>query len=516
MIYFVNFGMPEKKSGIEHAELKRLALFKKKNIEAKIVTRDWFRDLHRTANNSGVSDDQMINMFDYFQGRVDAESKIVKVDDLDFGLADLQYNDEEENNRYIVTRKNGVMVARVNYEFNDKRVVSVELFDGYNNLYRVDIFDSRGFKTLEQWYSPDNKIINEVWVDEKGRPAIAAYYRKDGQGKLQKSGWKLIALDGSERQFDTIEEILHYFLECLNEVKDNQEYKNIFVIDRALLGDWGFVHMPKDAYMVAYMHNAQTSDAQNPNDILLNNNYEFLLNNLDKYDAVVSATQKQTKDIKDRFKPTAKSFTIPVGIVKEDSLTSPRVPMNDREFGKVIAVARIAWEKHLDDLVRAVAIAKKEVPQITLDLYGYADTSDNYKAKRAVEKVIKDNQLENVVTFKGYTTNIEEIEKNAQVFGLTSRMEGFNLAVMEAISNGMVGVTYDVNYGPNEIIQNENNGFIVPFDDYQAMGQKLIKLFKDPELLQQYSDNAYDSAERYSEENVWNSWQELINDAKLK
>lgn len=41
----------------------------------------------------------------------------------------------------------------------------------------------------------------------------------------------------------------------------------------------------------------------------------------------------------------------------------------------------------------------------------------------------------------------------------------------------------------------------------------MIKLFKDKKLMQEFSTNAYSSSERYSNENVWHAWQELLKDA---
>ena len=87
---------------------------------------------------------------------------------------------------------------------------------------------------------------------------------------------------------------------------------------------------------------------------------------------------------------------------------------------------------------------------------------------------------------------------------------------MEALSNGMVGVTYDVNYGPNELVVDGKNGFVVPFGDIKAMAAKFVELFTHPDELQQMSDQAYELSDRYSEANVWKAWQALLDDAKKK
>lgn len=119
-----------------------------------------------------------------------------------------------------------------------------------------------------------------------------------------------------------------------------------------------------------------------------------------------------------------------------------------------------------------------------------------------------------MVSFKGYTTAIDEVENQAMMFGLTSRMEGFNLAVMEGIAHGLISFTYDVNYGPNEIVENDVNGNVVPYGDYEAMAQAIIKVLQDQQLAQRYSTGAYTSAERYSEKQVWQAWQVLLDDAQ--
>jgi poly(glycerol-phosphate) alpha-glucosyltransferase len=78
----------------------------------------------------------------------------------------------------------------------------------------------------------------------------------------------------------------------------------------------------------------------------------------------------------------------------------------------------------------------------------------------------------------------------------------------------LIGFTYDVNYGPNEIIEDGINGRIVANGDYKALAAAILDVLRDPELAQQYSTGAYDSAKRYSETNVWQAWQALLKDAQ--
>ncbi|CAH0416244.1 glycosyltransferase [Periweissella fabaria] len=511
MIYFINFGMPAKKSGIEHAQLKRAHLFDKNKTAYYFLTRDWVYDSHVTAHEAGINDSQMINMFDFYQQALFVEPKELHVNDIEFGLKNLHFTDESDNSRFIVKRANNQMVARFNYIKESQQVYSVEMFDGFNNLYRVDFYDQRGFCSKSQWYTPDNKIGTETWYTPGGQIVLRNFNRKNAVNEVEKTGWLLSEHGGTIHQFDTIDELFEFFL---NQINEQSSETNIFVLDRSSLADQALTRLHKPAFTVMYLHSSQAGDAQDPMNSVMNNNYEYALTNVDKYSAVVSATQKQAKDVKARFPTIQRNYVIPVGVVPEVILEQTRIKMNTRTFGKIVAVARIAYEKRLGDLIRAVALAHEKFPEVSLDLYGYADSTDNYAEKRKITALIKELDLEDVVTFKGYIDDVQSILDDAQIFGLTSLMEGFNLAIMEAISHGVVGITYDVNYGPNEIIQDNINGYVVPFNDYKAMGAKIISVLTHKRTLQRLSNGAYESAHRYSEENVWQAWQQLLDDAK--
>ncbi|MBS0937697.1 glycosyltransferase [Lactiplantibacillus plantarum] len=514
MIYFINFGMPDKKSGIEHAELKRLKLFEAHEYPCKIITRDWYIDAHATAQRAGVDDDHLLNMFDYFQHTQHVEQNILKAQDIDLGLKNLLYSEEVDNNRYIVTRTSDRLVARINYDKKfAKQVTSVELFDNVGNLYRVDFYDSRGFKSQIQWYTPDNKIGTKEWLDINGRVKLKAFYRYGVSDKknLIHTGWWLDDTEGKKYTFDTVDSLFEHFLNLVN-----SQGKNIFVLDRSLLADAALTRMKRKAFTVYHFHSSQVGDSSDPMNSMMNNHYEYGLVNINKYSAVISATQHQTDDIKKRFDPKVKMYTIPVGIVPEKVLSAPRVSMSKRTYGKVIAVARIASEKRLDDLVRAVKIVHDNIPEVTLDLYGYADSTNNFAEKKHVQKVADDLNISDLVTFKGYVNDVASVYDDAQIFGLTSTMEGFNLAIMEAISHGVLGLTYDVNYGPNNIIEDAVNGYIVENGNYEELAHKMINVLSNNDLLQKLSTGAYETSLRYSSDNIWKLWKQLIEDAQTE
>ena len=225
-------------------------------------------------------------------------------------------------------------------------------------------------------------------------------------------------------------------------------------MDRTHLADWALLNLDRPAYTVLHLHNSHAGDAQEPMHSVMNNFYEFGLMNSNGYDAIVSATEKQTLDVSKRFNPQSKLFTIPVGVVPNEVFSEKRIDMKERRVHSVLVTARVAPEKRIDHIIRAIGIARQTVPDITLDFYGYVDHRDDDSAQKAINAAIKEYHMEEAVHQFEYANNVGELQKDFQVYALASIMEGFNLSLMEAISHGMVGVTYDVNYGPNELIVN--------------------------------------------------------------
>lgn len=82
MFFFVNQYLLSSNSSIEHAEIKRLKLFKEHQTAAKLVTRDFDNIIHATLGRFGLSDDQLVNMFDFFAGTTDYQGHNLHTKDL--------------------------------------------------------------------------------------------------------------------------------------------------------------------------------------------------------------------------------------------------------------------------------------------------------------------------------------------------------------------------------------------------------------------------------------------------
>ena len=193
---------------------------------------------------------------------------------------------------------------------------------------------------------------------------------------------------------------------------------------------------------------------------------------------------------------------IPNGI---DFKKIERITASDVE-SDIIFVGRLIKDKHVDILIKAVELVKKEVPDVSCIVIG--DGPEKEKLKRLVYNL----KLENNIKLTGFLDGNDVISymKSSKVFVLPSTGEGFALAPVEANACGLPVVT--VNYKKNATCDfvNNGNGFICELSKEDIAEKIFMGLDKRKdmkrnciEIAKQYEwDNIVDLTERFIREVV--------------
>jgi poly(glycerol-phosphate) alpha-glucosyltransferase len=605
MHFFVNENLAAQGSGIEHAQIQRQKLFRKYGTPSKVVTRTYNPNGHRDLLAWELLDHEVLNLFDFYAGTESVEEKIVLKEDVNWGghrqVTDWTTDEMDPSGATFLAFEDAThqrLLGRVHTDpAHENRVTVVEVFEHFGNLYRVDTYDSRGFVSREQLMDPDGKINVNIYLDKHGKPFLEEFIRVRAprqtevalrarkadeqlnannmaaqekhqephqltQEEVQKAqedfrapiefpaAYRLTKPSGLVYMLDTFDDLASEFLNDLNNIYFSKERANVFIMDRTSNGEDGILKLDRPAYTAFHIHNLHASDTRDVMTTEENNNYEFGFAHYNDYNAFLSATPRQSKDIKKRYQlANSKAVTIPVGIVPERIREFDRKPVAERPAGSILMIVRRAPDKRINGVLGAILSAKKKRKDLPmhLDVYGYYDNTGQNKTIRDIlamydkygftrpqlldangqptEDLLAAQKIDDeFLTIHDYVTDREElyeIHRNHQIYGLDSIMEGFNISMMEAMANGLVGVSTDVNYGPNDLILNGKNGYLTAWapDGEEGtytdeMGERLIELFDDPKKLQKFSDAAYDNSDRYYEETVWGDWQSFESDVE--
>jgi glycosyltransferase involved in cell wall biosynthesis len=138
----------------------------------------------------------------------------------------------------------------------------------------------------------------------------------------------------------------------------------------------------------------------------------------------------------------------------------------------------------------------------------YGDARDEEYEK--IQKKIIEYRLENNIVFCGRSNDMETEYQNAAIYVMTSLQEGLPMVLLEAKSNKLPLVSFDIETGPDEIIQDGINGYLVPAYDVQIMAEKICFLIENKDLRMKFSYQTKLDLEKFDSETIIEKWNELI------
>jgi poly(glycerol-phosphate) alpha-glucosyltransferase len=229
--------------------------------------------------------------------------------------------------------------------------------------------------------------------------------------------------------------------------------------------------------------------------------YKPMLDARERHGAVVFLTNAQRADAEVVYGEQANFAVIPHPVAPV-----PQVPFEDRDPNLVVMLARLDGQKRIPHAIASFAHVVKALPQARLEIYGQGPEAE------ALQRLIDELGLRANVTLAGYTKNPAAVYERASCSLLTSRFEGFGLVLLESLSHGCPVVSYDVKYGPADIVADGVNGFLVGSAMQQQMARRVVEILTDENLRRRLSENAAKPRTEFSEESFVARWSELFHE----
>ncbi len=176
----------------------------------------------------------------------------------------------------------------------------------------------------------------------------------------------------------------------------------------------------------------------------------------------------------------------------------------ETESKKILSVGRFGKEKGYDLLVEVAEKVKTKHEDWSWDIYGDGETFTK------IQRMIQQKNLEGFVHLKGNALNMKELYPNYAFLVLTSYREGLPLVLLEAKANKLPVISFDILTGPREIINDQEDGFLVEPYDTDMMADKIHTLIENAELRQAFSKNTEKNIEKFSKDRITKEWELLF------
>ena len=193
-------------------------------------------------------------------------------------------------------------------------------------------------------------------------------------------------------------------------------------------------------------------------------------------------------------------------------LNSESLPERDPDHidNRIVSVGRLHPQKNFKMLIDAFA-ASKAKEQHTLHIYGEG------ALRKGLEQQIQSLGLCNKIFLEGNSPKVHEEIKQAKLFAFTSDYEGLPNALMEAMAIGLPCISTDCSPGgARMLIQNGENGILVPCGDTEQFTQALNQLCNDSVKLKNYGEKARQIKERTNVETIAELWLSFVAQVKKR
>jgi glycosyltransferase involved in cell wall biosynthesis len=144
----------------------------------------------------------------------------------------------------------------------------------------------------------------------------------------------------------------------------------------------------------------------------------------------------------------------------------------------IIQIGNFRKVKRHDVILEAIKFVKESYPQVRCLLIG------DGSMRSELEKKAQQLGVEKNVLFLGTCEQVEKYLQISDLLTITSDAESFSLAILEAMSVGLPVVSTRCG-GPEDIVVDQQTGFLVPLGDSLAFAEKIILLLSNPELGKQ-------------------------------
>jgi len=176
----------------------------------------------------------------------------------------------------------------------------------------------------------------------------------------------------------------------------------------------------------------------------------------------------------------------------------------------VLTVGRLIASKHHDLLIDI--FLKTGNPSWKLVIAG--GNAIQQKGMEQLSTKIKELHAEEQVILTGNISNVDDYYLKSKIFAFTSSSEGFPNVIGEAMSAGLPVVAFDCIAGPAEMIEDGDNGFLIPLFDAEKFEQKLTLLMTDESQRNNMGLSASLSIEKFSVSSIGEKYYSFITSKK--
>lgn len=178
----------------------------------------------------------------------------------------------------------------------------------------------------------------------------------------------------------------------------------------------------------------------------------------------------------------------------------------NKESKKILNIGRLDKGKTVNYTIEAFSKISSRYPEWLLEIVGEGEEEENLK------KLVRELKLEEQVVFSEFTLDVVKKYKEAAFTVLTSQTEAMPMVLIESKMCGVPSISFDIESGPREIIENMKDGILVEKNNIDKLANAIESLICNDQLRIEMSKRCCENSSKYRMENIVKLWQNEIVD----
>ncbi len=245
-------------------------------------------------------------------------------------------------------------------------------------------------------------------------------------------------------------------------------------------------------------------------DITLVGNHPFykpaVTFSINKSDIVTSVSQSLKDETLKLFQITNEIEVIPNFIELDKNIDDSKIPcyrsLLAKEDERVVThISNFRKVKRIPDVIKIFHKIQQQIPA-KLMMVGDGPEKEN------AERLCSELGIQDKVIFFGNSNEIDRILSYSDLFLLPSETESFGLAALEAMALS-VPVISSNSGGLPEVNFEGISGYLSDVGNVAAMAENALKILKDEAVLNQFKENALETAKKFDIQNILPIYEEL-------
>lgn len=492
-INIITSTLPPVHGGRTSSLLRRARLFSKEGKKINIYTTNYneeYEQVYKKFRQSNKINESInpVNIYDYYRGSMRGKRnnylKLIKTE-IKGNRDDVK---RSANSNLIYSYQEGRIVMHVSHHKKSGEVKNVDFYSpNYKRSVKRAYVNSNGnVHKIRYFEAGTDKINTDVFVNVNLKPYAAKEYSYDDNKKLIVDRVILFDKKDDTKVFSTEAAFFEHWFSELFKPGDT-------IINDARLLDKSILNLDTNITKILQLHGSHLSEPTNLDSNVKKSFKVAFEGKWGENDKIVTLTEGQKKNIIARHPHLDGKVEV---IPHARNTVAIKNKVKDKT---IVIIARLAPEKRIDHAIIAFSEFSKVNPAYKLNIYGEGLHEVDLK------KIVSKLNLNETINFKGVTKNPDEIFQEADFSLMCSTAEGFALTVLESITNGCPVISYDLYWGPSEILD-ANSGRLTKKSTPQSLCEEMLQ-----EVVTPHNRNlTRKRSNKFSEEKFVSNWFSII------